>query len=415
MILLPFRRTTAATITMFAAGLVSATAIAPCNAQEREPREQREQREVRIVRAPGGLSIVRGMPANRAVLGVTLGEGSRADTAGVRLEAVDANGPAGKAGLKAGDVITAINGVSLKVAREDAEDLALAGLAQRRLQRVMGKAKPGDDVRLQLRSGAGTRTVTVKAASAAELERAAEQVEERVITRGPDGEIVERRTGGARRGMVGVSIGAAGNARDTLGLFVSSVVSGGPAEKAGIIEGERVAAVNGVDVRVPREDVEDGQVASARTDRFVREVQKVEPGKTLTLKVWGNGRYRDVTVTADEAKDMPGGAFNWEQAPMNGRLPGMRFEAMPEGEVRIRRNGGEPQVFEFRREGPSRGRVRINGNDIEIDGAGIERAMEEMGRRLQDRMRDVEIDVRGLRTLPERSGAVRIRATRTAV
>jgi hypothetical protein len=77
--------------------------------------------------------------------------------------------------------------------------------------------------------------------------------------------------------------------------------------------------------------------------------------------------------------------------------------------------GIAPPLFEFRREGPARGRLRINGNEIEIDGQGLERAMEEMGRRLQDRMRDVEIDVRGLRSLPERSGAVRLRASRAAV
>jgi hypothetical protein len=196
--------------------------------------------------------------------------------------------------------------------------------------------------------------------------------------------------------------------------------------------------VNGTDVRVPREDVDDAQAASARTDRFVREVQKVEPGKTLTFKVWGNGSYRDVTVTAKEASELPAEAFTWETPLMNGRMPGMRMETMPPGEVRIRRNGGEPQVFEFRRNGGepqvfefrrnggepqvfefrrdgANGRIRMNGREIEIDGAGIERAMEEMGRTLRDRLRDVEVDVRGIRTLPERAGAVRIRSTRTAV
>ncbi len=405
MILFPFRRSTAAAITVLTAGAALAAVATPCDAQNRE------EREVRITRAPGGaMTIVRGAPANRAVLGVVLAEGSRADTAGVRLESVDADSPAAKAGLKAGDLITEINGVSLKVAREDAEDLALAGLAQRRLQRVMSRAKPGDEVKLQVRSGNATRSVAVKTASMEELERTAEKIEERIITRGPDGMVMERRSGGPARGVVGVSIGSAGNARDTLGLFVSSVVSGGAAEKAGIIEGERIAAVNGMDVRVPREDVEDGEAASARVDRFVREIQKTEPGKTVALRVWGNGRYRDVTVTVQKAEVLPGATIGG--GPMIMRTPGM---ALPEGEVRIRRQGGEPQVFEFRRDGPSRGRLRINGDEIEIDGQGIERAMEEMGRRLQERLRDVEIDVRGLRTLPERSGAVRVRTGRAAV
>ena len=406
MILFPFRRATTAAITVLTAGAAVAAVATPCNAQPRE------EREVRITRAPGsGMTIVRGGPANRAVLGVTLAEASRADTAGVRLESVAPDSPAAKAGLKAGDLVTDINGVSLKVSREDAEDPASEGLAQRRLQRVMGRAKPGDEVKLQVRSGNATRTVAVKAASEEELERSAAQIEERVITRGPDGVVSERRTGGRPRGAVGVSIGSAGNARDMLGLFVSSVVTGGAADKAGIIEGERIAAVNGMDVRVPREDVDDDQMASSRVDRFVREIQKTEPGKTVALRVWGNGRYRDVTVTVQKAEDLPGGA-TIGSAPLLLRTPGM---PIPDGEVRIRRQGGEPQVFEFRRDGPARGRIRINGDEIEIDGEGIERAMEEMGRRLQDRLRDVEIDVRSLRTLPERSGAVRIRSGRAAV
>lgn len=407
MILFTFRPRTVAATTVLAAGVLSAPLVTPCSAQDRDD-------GLRITRAPGGLTIMRGLAADRAVMGVTLAEGSRADTAGVRLESVDADSPAAKAGLKAGDVITEINGVSLKVAPQDAEDLALAGLAQRRLQRVLGKATPGDEVRLQVRSGSAARAVTVKTVSAKDLERQASVAEERIVTRTPDGTVRERRSGGLARGAVGISIGSAGNARDTLGLFVNSVVAAGPAEKAGIVEGERIAAVNGVDVRVPREDVEDGRSASARVDRFVREVQKTEPGKTLTMRVWGNGRYRDVTVTAQSAADLPGGALMGAPLLMGGR--GM---LLPEGEVRIRREGAEPQVFEFRREGPARGRVRINGEEIEFDGAGIERAIEEMGRRLQERLRDVEIDVRDLRGLPERSGAVRLaprgRLTRTVV
>jgi serine protease Do len=383
MILFPFRARARLTLpAVFSGVLVAASVFSPCaaEAQRRPDDVPREEREIRILRAPGGVTILRGASADRAVLGVTLEEPSRGDTAGIRLEAVEANGPAAKAGLKAGDIITDINGVSLKVAREDAEDLALAGLAQRRLQREMAKAKPGDDVRLQLRNGNGSRAVTVKTASAAELARANERVEERVITRSPNGRTMERTT--MSRGVIGVNIGSAGTVRDTLGLFISSVVSGAAAERAGIVEGERIAAVNGVDVRIPREDVEDAQAASARADRFVREVQKVEPGKTLSLRVWGNGRYRDVNVTVQQASELPPGA-------------------------------GAP-LFEFRRDG-ARGRLRINGNEIEIDGAGIERAMEEMGRRLQERLRDVELDVRDMRGLPERSGAIRIRTTRTAV
>jgi serine protease Do len=381
-----------------AVGAVSlGSVLSPCDAQEMQ------EREVRVMRAPGGVTILRGAPANRAVLGVTLGQGSTADTAGVRLESVDANSPAAKAGLKAGDVITAINGVSLKVAREDAEDLALAGLAQRRLQRVMAKAKPGDEVTLQVRSGTSSRTVAVKTVSPDALNGDDERVVERVITRGPDGQITERRTG-APRGMVGVSIGGAGNKRDTLGLFINSVVTGGPAEKAGIVEGERIASVNGVDVRVPREDTDDEQAAAARVDRFVREVQKVEPGKTLSLRVYGSGRYREVTVTAASAADLP--------------QEGLQIR-MGDGEFRVRTprppmppsSPRQPRIFEFNSDGP-RARVRVDGESLELDGLHLEQMMEEMGRTLRERFRGMETE---LREAPVRSGVVRRTGGRAAL
>jgi S1-C subfamily serine protease len=383
------------------AGVVTLGALsAPCSAQE-EP-----MREMRVLRAPGGVTLMRGAPANRAVLGVMLGEGSSADTAGVRLESVEPNGPAAKAGLKAGDVITQINGVSLKVAKEDAEDLALAGLAQRRLQRVMAKAKPGDEVALQVRSGSTSRSVTVKAVSPDALQDNDTRIVERVITRGPDGQIIERRSG-APRGMVGMSIGGAGNRRDTLGLFINSVVTGGPAEKAGIVEGERIAAVNGVDVRVPREDTDDEQSLSARVERFVREVQKVEPGKTLSLRVYGNGRYREVTVTAAAATDFPqeGLQIRMGDGEFRVRTPRPPMPPMPPTSPR------QPRVFEFNSDGP-RARIRVDGEALEFDGMQIEQMMQEMGRTLRDRFRGMETE---LFEAPIRSGVVRRTGGRAAV
>ncbi|MCE2899935.1 MAG: PDZ domain-containing protein [Gemmatimonas sp.] len=360
---MPRFRLAVATLSLAAVPCVSA----PLTAQPRETRV------LRLPSAGGAFSWT--TAADRAVLGVTLGAGSTADTAGVLLEAVEAEGPAAKAGVKAGDRLTAINGVSLKVARADAEDLALTGLAQRRLQRVLAKAKPGDEVTLQVRSGTASRSVAIKTVSAADLQRVEER---RVTTR-------ERRAESASdsRGMVGLSIGAAGNARDTLGLFVSSVVTGGPAEKAGIIEGERIAAVNGVDVRIPREDVEDAQSASARADRFVREVQKMAPGQTVSLRVYGNGRYRDVSVTAVRASDLPSSDFGVSigdreiriMTPSGPRPPRATWTPAPpgEGEVRI---------------------IRPDGRVLEFDGVRMRESLDELRQRLREDVRGLEGDLR---------------------
>jgi C-terminal processing protease CtpA/Prc len=353
-------------------------------AQARPPAPAREEVRERIVLRGDGPAMTlwrsdRDRDRDRAVLGVTLAPGSRGDTAGVRLEAVDADSPAAKAGLKAGDVLTAINGVSLRVAPEDADDPALGGLAQRRLQRTLAKAKPGDAVTLQVRTGSSARSVTVTTVSAADL-AAADRMEERVIVRPME---TDRRPG-ASRGMVGLSIGVAGNLRDTLGLFVSGVLTGGPADKAGIVEGERVAAVNGMDVRIPREDIEDPQATSRRLDHFSREVQRAEPGKSLALKVYGNGRFRDVMVAVEQAAT---------------RAPSM------------------PQVIRLKRDGEV-GRLQLDNREIVMDYGDLERRMErwgeEFGRSMERSLRGLELD---LRELPQPPGVVRVmpRLTRTLI
>lgn len=290
---------------------------------------------------------------DRAVLGVTLGASTRADTAGVRVEEVQSDGPAAKAGLKAGDVITDVNGVNLRVSSADAEDLALAGVAQRRLQRTLAKAKPGDEVTLRVRTGAAApRAVTVKTVSAAELDGSRVRS---TITRRDDATDT--------RGAIGVTITATNSVRDTLGLFVTSVTGKGPAENAGVIEGERIAAVNGVDVRVPKEDIEDASATSARINRFVREVQKVAPGSAVTLRVYGNGRYRDVSVSAVKMS-----------------------EIAPQGAVRI--NG------------------MINGMPMNIDS----QPFEEMIQRLRGRLEGAGGDVRVRTITPRSGGAATVRA-----
>jgi len=46
-----------------------------------------------------------------------------------------------------------------------------------------------------------------------------------------------------KRAALGLQLSPTGTARDTLGVFVSSVTPKGPAENAGIIEGDRIVSV----------------------------------------------------------------------------------------------------------------------------------------------------------------------------
>src|ERR1700689_731388 len=57
-----------------------------------------------------------------------------------------------------------------------------------------------------------------------------------------------------KRAVIGVTT-STGNARDTLGILISSVTGGSPAEKAGIAEGDRIVAINGVNLKLAAADV----------------------------------------------------------------------------------------------------------------------------------------------------------------
>jgi hypothetical protein len=108
----------------------------------------------------------------------------------------------------------------------------------------------------------------------------------------------------AKRAALGLELRATGTRRDTLGVFIEAVTPKGPAESAGIIEGDRIAAINGVDLRTPVADVDDSYSNGLATHRLTREVQKLTPGSRVTLRVYSGGRFRDVQVVAGKASDL---------------------------------------------------------------------------------------------------------------
>jgi len=226
---------------------------------------------------------------DRAMLGLTTASGGIRDTLGLLVESVVPGSPAEKAGIEEGNRLQAINGVNLKMSREDAADSFMQGINQNRLVREMKKAKAGDEVTLDVWGGGRTRTVkvTTVAANALESGRPRES-----MIRSDD-----------RRAAVGVTLSPTGK-RDTAGVFVQQVVADGPAEKAGIVEGDRIASVNGVDVRVSREDAGDSRAAMARIERLQREIGKLTPGQTADFVVVSGGRSRTVKVTVASARDV---------------------------------------------------------------------------------------------------------------
>jgi hypothetical protein len=160
----------------------------------------------------------------------------------------------------------------------------------------------------------------------------------------------------AKRAALGIELRATGTRRDTLGVFVEAVTPKGPAESAGIIEGDRIAAINGVDLRTPVADLDDSYSNELASHRLTREVQKLTPGSRVTLHVYSGGRFRDVQVVAGKASDVmrfgnhfrigfPGGDGMMELEGPDGMM-------IPDPQM---------QIFRDRLEGPERrpGIVRL--------------------------------------------------------
>src|SRR4026209_2496954 len=93
------------------------------------------------------------------------------------------------------------------------------------------------------------------------------------------------------RAAIGVTT-RAGGMRETLGLLVQSVTAGGPADKAGIEEGNRLVSINGVSLKLSAADAGEGDMDGIANRRLLRELEKVKPGDQGDLRVWGGGRTK---------------------------------------------------------------------------------------------------------------------------
>jgi hypothetical protein len=231
---------------------------------------------------------------DRLVLGITTGYGGSRDTLGLLVASVTPGGPADKAGIEEGNRIAAINNVNLRLDPADAGEPEMSGVLTRRLTRELSKVKAGSEVDLRIWADGKYRNIKVKPIAAADL---------------PGNNSIFR-SSSSNRAAIGLSLSASGSRRDTLGLMVVRVTPDGPAEKAGIVEGQRLQAINGVDLRVPAEDAGDSWASNARMNRFRRELAKLRADDEVELKVLDSGRQHTVKVKAIRPSDMPrqGGA-----------------------------------------------------------------------------------------------------------
>ena len=269
-------------------------ALALCPAAVRTVPAQKDVR-VRVLAPPasGGAYRIDAEPAHRAALGIgTSATGTPRDTLGLLITSITAGSPAEKAGLEEGNRLAAINGTSLRTSAADFEDGEMSGALTRRLTRELAKSKPGDDVSLSVYRDGRMQTVKVKTADSDVL-----------FTR--RGAVSMTHSDYDDRAAIGIMLGNTGSRRDTLGVLVMGVTDSTPAAMAGLEEGNRIAAVNGVNLRVAREDAGDPWIGSTKAERLQRAIGDMKPGDNVTLKVYSNGQFRDVSMKAARAGDLP--------------------------------------------------------------------------------------------------------------
>lgn len=342
---------------------LSAVILPPLNAQDRDRDTNRDRRR--------SVQVVQG--DDRPRLGISLSSGSRRDTLGILVSGVTPGGAAAKAGLEEGDRIAAIDGVDLRLSAADAGEDDMDDLAQRRLIRELDKHKAGDEVELRVWSMGQFKTVKAKLTEP-------ENLFQNLRT-----SLRQRRDDLENRAVLGVSLRPTGTRRDTLGVFVSSITSDGPADKAGIEEGDRIAAINGVDVRVAAPDAGDRAVSNARVRRLYRELEKVKPGDVVELRVYHSGQTKPVRVTTVKASELQGdgdgmfffgdgllpGIASPPEAPLPPTAPRF-FQWNDDADLRLRLNPRLRSEFENGMEGLGRGWMELRRSlprlRVEVDG-----------------------------------------------
>jgi serine protease Do len=185
---------------------------------------------------------------------------------GALVAEVEQDGPAARAGLQPGDVVTALAGTAVHGPRD--------------LARAVAEQHPGNEAKLEVRRDGGDRTLTVQIAVLKDQ------------ANGPDAA-----PGGPQAengGQVGIALGAlTDEARDALGLAAGSrgvVVAGirpdSPAAEAGLRPGDVLQAVGGRTVGSPEEAVAAIRAAARTADGAV------------ALRVLRDGQGRFVALQA---------------------------------------------------------------------------------------------------------------------
>lgn len=195
--------------------------------------------------------------------------------AGAVVSDVTPGSPADKAGLKAGDVITVINGTSLKPSGDES--------AFDKLVDAMHPVKPGDSVSIAYSRNGKAATTKATAESARDV-------------------LSLRLPAFMQRPVIGVDLGPDNGDGS---VTVVAVTPDGPADKAGLQAGDQLTSIDGVPLKA-----QDGKTSR---DALFAAMDRVQPGEKVTVGYSRDGKAATAGVTTVSPRDF---FFSFHMPPM---------------------------------------------------------------------------------------------------
>ena len=138
---------------------LAACLLAPDAVSAQEGPRSRPRARTRVETGPFGMFSFSDSRGRIGVVVKTVADAAD-DKVGARIEGVTPGGPAEKAGLKSGDIITRFNGTALGGARAEDDDESGPGMKLIELARQL---EPGDTVQVEYRRGNDARKATIVA------------------------------------------------------------------------------------------------------------------------------------------------------------------------------------------------------------------------------------------------------------